>query len=150
MPYANVIQGHTIGTEIAPDWKITSWWQVRGSYSYLHMSLRDKTGFTDTGNLLSAYMGSSPSSMVALQSFFNLPKHFELDQTYRYSAALPAQGVGSYSTADLRLGWHLGEGLELSLVGQNLLQPYHVEFGGDPGPLVGIKRTVFGKITWTR
>ena len=150
LPYANVIQGHTIGSEIAPDWKITSWWQLRGSYSYLHISLRDKQGFTDTGNLLGPYMGSSPGSMVSLQSFFNLPKHFELDQNFRYSAALPAQGVGSYSTADVRLGWHVGEGLELSLVGQNLLQPSHVEFGGDPGPLVGIKRTVFGKITWTR
>jgi len=150
LPYANVIQGHTVGTEIAPDWKITSWWQVRGSFSYLHMSLRDKQDFTDTGGLLGSYMGSSPGSMVGLQSFFNLPKHFELDETFRYSAALPAQDVGSYSTADVRLGWHVGEGLDFSLVGQNLLQPYHVEFGGDPGPLIGIKRAVFGKITWTR
>jgi iron complex outermembrane recepter protein len=150
LPYANVIEGHTVGTEIAPDWKITPWWQVRGSYSYLHMSLRDKPGFTDTGNLLSSYTGSSPANVVSFQSFFNLPKHFEIDQTFRYSGALPAQGVGSYSTADLRLGWHVGEGLDFSVVGQNLLQPSHVEFGGDAGPLVGIKRSVYGKITWRR
>ena len=148
LPYANVVQGHTIGTEIAPNWKITHWWQVRGSYSYLHMSLRDKPGFTDVGSLLSSYLGSSPSSMVGFQSLFNLPKHFELDETFRYSSALPAQAVGSYSTADLRLGWHVREGLDFSVIGQNLLQPSHAEFGGDPGPLVGIKRSVYGKITW--
>jgi iron complex outermembrane receptor protein len=150
LPYANAIEGHTLGTEIAPNWKISHWWSVRGSYSFLHMSLRDKEGFTDTGGLLSSYMGSSPSSLVAFQSFFNLPKHFELDETFRYSSALPAQAVGSYSTADLRLGWHIGEGLDFSVVGQNLLEPHHYEFGGDPGPLVGIKRAVYGKMTWRR
>jgi iron complex outermembrane receptor protein len=150
LPYANVIQGHTVGAEIAPNWKIKSWWQVRGSYSFLHMSLRDKPGFTDTGSLLGSYLGSSPSHLASFQSLLNLPKHFEFDQTYRYSDALPAQGVGAYSTADARLGWHLGEGLDFSVVGENLLRPSHTEFGGDPGPLVGIKRSVYGKITWKR
>lgn len=150
LPYANVIEGHTIGTEIAPNWKITSWWQVRGSYSFLHMSLRDKPGFTDVGNLLSSYLGSSPSSLVAFQSLFNLPRHFELDETYRYSSALPAQAVRAYSTVDVRLGWHVGEYLDFSVVGQNLLRPSQAEFGGDPGPLVGIRRGVYGKITWRR
>jgi iron complex outermembrane recepter protein len=150
LPYANVIEGHTVGTEIAPNWKITHWWQVRGSYSFLHMSLRDKPGFTDVGSLLGSYMGSSPSSLASFQSLFNLPKHFELDETFRYSSRLPAQAVPSYGTADVRLGWHLREGLEFSVVGQNLLQPSHAEFGGDPGPLVGIKRSIYGKITWTR
>jgi iron complex outermembrane receptor protein len=150
LPYANVIEGHTVGAEIAPNWKIKPWWQVRGSYSFLHMSLRDKPGFTDTGSLLSSYLGSSPSHIASFQSLFNLPKHFEFDQTYRYSDALPAQGVGAYSTADARLGWHLGEGLDFSVVGENLLRPSHAEFGGDPGPLVGIKRSVYGKVTWKR
>jgi iron complex outermembrane receptor protein len=150
LPYANVVEGHTVGTEIAPNWKITHWWQVRGSYSFLHMQLKDKPGFTDVGNLLSSYMGSSPSSLVGFQSLFNLPKHFELDETYRYSSALPAQAVRAYSTLDVRLGWHAGEYLDFSVVGQNLLRPSHNEFGGDPGPLVGIKRGIYGKITWRR
>jgi hypothetical protein len=38
--------------------------------------------------------------------------------------------------------------LELALVGENLLQPYHFEFGGDPGALVGIKRSAYAKVTW--
>ena len=150
LPYANIIQGPTVGAEIAPEWKITRRWQVRGSYSYLDMALKDKSGFTDVGNLLSSYEGSSPRHVVSFQSLFNLPKHFELDATYRYSSRLPEYGVGAYSTADLRLGWHLGEGMEFSVVGQNLLSPYHTEFGGDPGPLVGIKRSAFAKLTWRR
>ena len=39
---------------------------------------------------------------------------------------------------------------ELSAVGQNLLQPSHVEFGGDPGPLVGIKRGEYVRLVWKK
>jgi len=150
LPYANMIQGDTVGAEIAPDWKITHWWQVRGSYSYLNMALKDKPGFTDVGSLLRSYQGSSPRHVASFQSLINLPKHFELDQTFRYSSALPAQGAGAYSTVDVRLGWQVGEGLDFSVVGQNLLRPSHVEFGGDPGPLVGIKRSAYARILWRR
>jgi iron complex outermembrane recepter protein len=148
VPYANGIEGNTTGGEIAPICRVARWWQVRGSYSFLHMGLRDAPGYSDTGMLLSSYEGSSPRHVVVLQSQFSLPKRFELDETYRYSSALPAQKVTGYQTADIRLGWHVGERLELSAVGQNLLQPSHAEFGGDPGPLVRIKRGAYGKITW--
>jgi hypothetical protein len=36
---------------------------------------------------------------------------------------------------------------ELSITGQNLLQPHHAEFGGEPGPLIQIKRSAYGKVT---
>jgi len=150
VPYANVIEGNTAGVEIAPDYRISRWWQVRGSYSFLHMGLRDAPGFTDVGNLLSSYEGSSPRHVVVFQSQFDLPKRFELDETFRYSSALPAQAVKGYESADVRLGWHIAEQMEVSVVGQNLLQPSHAEFGGDPGPLVRIKRGAYARITWTR
>jgi iron complex outermembrane receptor protein len=150
LPYANIVDGNTVGAEIAPDWKINRWWHVRGSYSYLNMALHDQAGFTDVGNLLGSYTGSSPRNVATFQSLFNLPKHFELDATYRYSSKLPEYGVSGYSDADLRLGWHVGEGLEFSIVGQNLLAPSHPEFAGDPGPLVGIERSAFAKIMWTK
>jgi hypothetical protein len=31
VPYANVIEGRTIGTETNPSWDVTHVWQVRGS-----------------------------------------------------------------------------------------------------------------------
>jgi iron complex outermembrane receptor protein len=150
VPYANGIEGHTIGAEMAPDWKINSHWQLRGSYSYLHMSLRDAPGYTDVGSLLASYLGSSPHHTATIQSLVNLPKRLELDTTWRYVSALPAQKVSPYETVDMRWGWHVGEHAEFSVVGQNLFQPFHPEFGGDPGPLVGIKRGVYVKIVWSQ
>jgi iron complex outermembrane receptor protein len=150
VPYANSIEGNTAGGEIAPEWRVNHWWQVRGSYSFLHIGLRDMPGFTDTGNLLSMYEGSSPRHSLQAQSFLTLPGHFELDLTYRYNSALPNQLVNAYQTGDVRFGWHLREYMEFSVVGQNLMQPSHVEFGGDPGPLVGIRRTAYAKVVWRK
>jgi len=48
------------------------------------------------------------------------------------------------------VAWNPGPHVELSVTGQNLLQPHHPEFGGDPGPLVGIRRSIYAKIAWRR
>ena len=146
VPYANGIEGNMVGAEIAPAWQIAKWWRVQGAYSFLHMGLKDAPGYTDTGMLLESYLGSSPRHVANFQSRFDLPKRSELDLDYRYVSALPAQAVSGYQTGDVRLGWHPGEHIEFSVVGENLLQPFHHEFGGDPGPLVGIRRSVYGKM----
>jgi outer membrane receptor protein involved in Fe transport len=93
---------------------------------------------------------SSPHHQVVLRSSLDLPGGLEFSQTYRYVSDLPAQLVAGYGTADVRLSWHRIQHFEFSLVGQNLLQPHHAEYGGDPGPLVGIKRNVYGAITWRK
>ncbi|HVU47020.1 MAG TPA: TonB-dependent receptor [Terracidiphilus sp.] len=150
LPYANVIEGRSIGAELAPAWDVTPWWRLEGAYSLLHMSLTDKPGFSDVGNLLSSYLGSSPTHVANVESRLRLPSHFEFTQTYRYVSKLPAYGVHVYNTADARLERRVGEGLVFAATGQNLLRPSHPEFGGDPGPLVGIKRSIYFSITWAR
>jgi iron complex outermembrane receptor protein len=150
LPYTNVIEGRSIGTEIAPTWDATRWWQLRGAYSLLHMDLKDKPGFTDVGNLLSTYLGSSPTHTANVQSIVNLPWHLEFDQTYRYVGELPQYGVHPYNAVDARLGRRVGEGLDFSVAGQNLLRPSHPEFGEGFGTPVEIKRSIFASITWAR
>jgi iron complex outermembrane receptor protein len=149
VPWANALIGNTDGAEISPNWKVTNWWQLKGSYSYLQMHLKDKEGITDASTAVTD-VGSSPRHEVVIQSLFSLPKNFEFDPTYRYVSALPALAIGSYSTMDIHFGWRIAGGVELSVVGQNLFQPVHYESGSSAGTNVGIKRGVYGKITWTR
>ncbi len=86
------------------------------------------------------------------QSSFDISKALELDLDFRYVSALVGQTpfVGAYSTGDIRFAWRFGGQFELSVVGQNLFQPAHGEYAGDPGPLVGIKRNGYVKMTWSR
>jgi iron complex outermembrane recepter protein len=146
--FRNGLRGATEGGEIAPEWRPTTFWRLRGSYSYLHMNLGKAPGSGDIGTA-PTIEGSSPGHEVTVQSSIDIRKSFQFDLAYRFISALPGQLVPSYSTGDARLAWRRGQ-LELSLVGRNLLQPSHFESGGDPGPLVAIKRSVYAKIAWTR
>jgi len=146
---ANALKGDTSGGEIAPDWKASRWFEVKGWYSYLHLHVHDRPGYTDALNTV-ADNGSSPHHQARVQGLFNFPKRFEFDATYRYVSSLPAQKVKAYSTADARFGWRMADHWALSVSGQNLLQPHHAEFGSDVNTIVGIKRSVYGQIAWTR
>jgi len=145
--FRNGLLGKTSGFEIAPDWTPINWWRLRGSYSYLYMDLNKHSGSLDT-TTVSSTEGSSPHHQIVIQSSVDLPKKLEFDQTFRYVSALPTQRVGSYTTGDVRFSWRAIPSMELSVVGQNLFQPHHPEAAGDPGPLIGVERSIYGKITW--
>jgi iron complex outermembrane recepter protein len=145
--FGNGLKATTSGGEIAPEWRPTNFWRLRGSYSFLAMHIQKPPGSLDLGSG-PATQGSSPQHQVELQTSFDIRKFLSLDVLYRYVSALPGQSVSAYHTADARFAWHI-QSVTLSVVGQNLLQPHHFAFGADPG-FVGIKRGVYGKIEWRR
>jgi iron complex outermembrane receptor protein len=159
IPLANAIAGDTAGVEIAPEWKPFAWWELKGSYSFLHLQVHGKPSAAGVYNVLvtAADNGSSPHHQAEMQSLFNLPLKFEADLTYRFVSGLPGQTstpagptVNPYSTADVRAGWRPSAKFDISFGAQNLFQPRHAEFGGDDGPLVGIRRSYYAKLTWSR
>jgi iron complex outermembrane receptor protein len=143
--FGSGLVGTTTGGEVAPEWKVTNRWRLRASYSFLQMELHKGTGSLDVGTA-PGIVGSSPKHQVMIQSSFDLSKVFNLDLAYRYISALPGQAVPSYSTGDARFAWQARNHLQFSVVGRNLFQPHHTEFGGD----VGIKRSVYGQIAVQR
>jgi iron complex outermembrane receptor protein len=140
----NGIMGSTDGGEISPDWKVTHWMDFKATYSYVSLDFEDKPTHTKTSQV-SSYEGSSPHNEATAQMLFHLPKGLEFDPTYRYVGALPALAVNAYQTADARLGWRLTREVELSVTGQNLVQPRHAEFG----PVL-VERSAYAQITWRR
>ena len=145
----NGLRATTSGMEIVAIRDLSEWWRVRGSYSFLGLDARRKPGSNDASTV-NQLENDSPAHKAVLQSMFNFGKQLELDLTWRYVSAIPNQRVPSYSTGDVRLERRLGKYFALALVGQNLLQPSHFEYGGDPGGLVGIKRSVYLKATWSK
>jgi iron complex outermembrane receptor protein len=147
--FGNGLLAYTKGGEIGPEWRPSASWRLRGSYSYLHMDVYAAPHSLDIGTA-PGIAGSSPAHQLTFQSLYDVSKKIQLDLTFRYVSALPGQLVPAYSTGDARIGWQMSRSLELSLVGRNLLQPYHFEDGGDPGPLVGIKRSGYAQMTWRK
>lgn len=68
----------------------------------------------------------------------------------RYADRFTTQSVDDYRTLDLRLGWQPKENLDISIVGQNLLDDAHSAF--DPTLIAfvptKVQRGVLAKVTW--
>jgi iron complex outermembrane receptor protein len=145
--FGNGLRGVSDGIEVAPDWKYKSWFELRGSFSHVHVALHSKRGF-DQASYASSVEGSSPHREASAQGIFTLPRGVEIVPDYRFVSALPADNVPSYQTADGRIAYQVVNHLRLSVTGRNLLQPRHQEIEGDNSNAVGIKREVFGGLSW--
>ncbi len=143
----NRLDGEIYGAELSTNATIFDWWRAGATYSFLELSLEKESGSQDPSTVESTE-GSSPHHQVALRSMMDLPGRTEFDGWVRYVDNLPAQKVGSYVTLDLRLGWHPTDAFEVSVVGQNLAQNHHPEFGGGAAGIVEVERSVYGRATW--
>ncbi len=122
---------------------MTNHWRISPGYSYLHMDL--------AGDRAQYYTppGTSPNHQFQVRSLLDLPHHLEWDNTVGYVSKLEVGNIPQYARLDSRVGWRVGEGVELSVVGQNLLAPRHAEFFDPNYPLnhTLVERSVFAKVT---
>ncbi len=123
----NKLDGDTYGVELGSTVKAGDGWTIRAAYTYLQDQFHLDPGSTDT--TFKTQDGTDPAHQVYLRSSMDLSRHLQLDASLRYITALRNQEVPSYVTADVRLAWEPTDHLELAIVGQNLLQRQHVEFG---------------------
>ena len=91
-------------------------------------------------------VGDSPRHQGYLRTSLALPHAVALDATLRYVDHLPNQGVPTSSTCDARLGWQPSAALDLALVGENLLDAHHPEFG-TLARRRDVRRSLYGKVT---
>lgn len=145
--FGNGLVATTSGGEVAPEWRPEPWWRVGGSYSLLEMHVKKGTNSRDIGSA-PIVQGSSPTHQALIQNGFDLPDHLSVDTQARYVSALPGIQVESYWTGNATVAWAMSRHLQLTAAAQNLFQPHHVEFSYDPGPAVGIRRSVYGQIVW--
>ena len=143
----NDLEGETYGAELTADWRAGKRWRWSAAYSFLAIRLRQPPGADAAG--LSAE-GESPRHQIFLRSSADLGPGVELDVLLRHVDELESSGVDGYTTLDLRLGWRPRPSLELSLVGQNLLEGSHVEFAPEiiPTRPTAVERGVYGKVAW--
>jgi iron complex outermembrane receptor protein len=142
-PYTieNGAEGSSWGVEISGTWQPMAAWRLRGGYNFFDKHLHSKPGHVAAANVL-ASLGHDPQNQFSLQSMLTLRPDLDLDITVRYVSALPDPYIPSYVAFDLRLAWQTGH-WEYSLVGENLGDPSHSEFG----TFQEIPRTFYGKVS---
>jgi iron complex outermembrane receptor protein len=140
---ANGLEGESYGVELEANYQPAARWRLNAGYTFFQLNLRVRPGSTDTTQ--KRQEGDSPRNSAFLESRLDLPRNVELDATLRYVDSLSNQGVPHYVAFDARLGWHASKALELSIVGSNLSDPQHPEFG-TPATRREIQRRVYGKV----
>src|SRR5665213_2707945 len=144
LTFANGVKGHTYGFELAATSQVTSWWYVKGGYTFLMKDLSVKPSSKDTNN--GSAESDDPENQFQVQSDMLLPGHIKLGTVIRYVDKLPKPYLPDYLGLDMHIAWQLSKNLELSVTGQDLLYKHHHEFiPSSPSPRQ-IERSVYGQI----
>ena len=149
LPYyfRNLAYANNYGGEVFANWNVTSRWQLSPGFSFLQMKIGLDPSSRDTS--AQASVGYSPKHQAQLRSTLDLPHGLEWDTSAYFVGALRYGPVPSYTRLDTRLGWRVGESIEFSVAGQNLLTPRHIEFGdGIQVHVTQVERSIVGKVTW--
>jgi iron complex outermembrane receptor protein len=155
--FQNNLEGTTQGLELSSSYQPLDWWKLDAGYDLLIEHLHVRPGEVDATGALGET--ADPRGQAFLRSSMDLPRRLTFDAALRWVDALhidngpnggPVVGtVPSYWQLDTRLAWQATPRLTLSLVGQNLLSEYHVEYGYPSASREQIARSVFARITWS-
>ena len=134
------------GAELALEWRPLAGLRMHGAYSYYDEERRLLAGIAAMN---SVYLEKTvPVHRVSLRSSSDLSRDVELDFWLKYTSDIAAMGIDEILNLDARLAWRCGDRYEVSVVGQNLLQPEVREFRDTwlGSQLAWIQRGVYGKV----
>ncbi len=147
--FANDMAGDILGCEVSGTFEISPCWQLQGWYAFSKAYATEL--LNPTYPKAEDFEGNSPVHQAFLMSSWDIDCNVEFDVMARYVDHLPQATTPSYISLDMRLGWRPTPRLEFSVVGQNLLDDQHKEFGGgggDPQYVSEIRRGVYGQAVY--
>jgi iron complex outermembrane receptor protein len=142
----NLLNARTSGVEIGATVEPVPAWRVHGWYAYLSKDLSFDPGSRDVYG--GSVEGNDPAHRFSLRSTLDLPHGLAFDTYLRHVSRRPEPVVKAYRELDVRLGWMVRGGWEISLVGQNLLHDHHSELLPASAPQYDFKRGFFVRSGW--
>lgn len=142
----NLGEARTMGAELTGTWDITDSWSLLASYSYITMDT--STDATSGDISLAQEEDKIPHHQFNIRSQYQITDDIDMTNTLYYVDKLQLYNIDDYMRFDTRLSWKVTDGVEVALVGQNLLDNAHQEFGA---PLQGganqIERAGYARVT---
>ncbi len=144
---SNLGEGHAYGFETSAIWDITSRWNLKANYSYINLLLEQDS--TSLDPVFQDGEDKVPHHQFSLRSQLFLPYDTQMINSVYYVDDLQIFNVEDYVRFDSQLIWQATPSMEISLVGQNLFDNAHSEFGA---PLDGVQneipRAYYAKVTY--
>jgi len=148
LTFFNGSDADSYGFELASTWQVKPNWKLRSGYSFLKIDVHPSPlAFTGAA----APEGESPRNQFFLHSSWDLGSCWEFDMIGRYVDSLSAVAIPRYVEMDARLAWRPTDSFEFAVIGRNLLDHAHAEFGSDTFGGVAateVQRDVYGVASW--
>lgn len=127
----NVLDGRIYGGEVTLEIKPAPWARLSLAYAHTRVILTPMPEFDTANNRATAASLEriSPGHVGKLKAQIDLPRQMAWDTMLYYTSASPTLFTDIYWKLDMRLAWRPADDMEISLVGRNLLEPVHEEFG---------------------
>lgn len=115
-------KARSTGVEVSGKWNPYENWQLAASYSYINLvfDVKDSPAGTD--------WGKQPKNQFNVRSYYTFSNGIMMSNALYYVSQLGGISIPSYYRFDTRLAYEVTPGIELSVVGQNLLDDRHPEF----------------------
>lgn len=141
----NLGKGRSWGGEVSTGWSVNQQWKLMANYSLLQMNLSGgDASFVTTE-------GKSPQQQFNVQSHWNITDKLEMDNILYYMDEINPTAtinIPDYFRFDTRVAYKVMDGVELSVVGQNLLDDSHSEFSSFVYySRSDVPRSVYGSVT---
>ena len=142
----NRLDARGYGVEVSGVWSVTESWRLDAGYTLMLLDIQQRNSADPSAQ---GQEDDTPANQFHLGSRLDLPWNFELDTALYWVDRVSNQQVEDYARLDARLGWRPFPQLDLSIVGQNLAQGEHDEFGPSFTALpTSVPRSFYGKVTW--
>jgi iron complex outermembrane recepter protein len=145
--FENLADGLTRGIEAWASWQVVEAWRLSGGGVVQRVGTSLQPGSHDLSGTTGLFT-SDPNHYWSVRSSYDLGGGHEFDITLRHVGALPKPAVPAYTAVDARYGWRIGPGLDVSVIGQNLFDPGHAEFGA-PATRSEYERALAVRLVWT-
>ena len=150
----NNLAGDSYGFEALLQWTPAKNFSLEASASAIRFELinRDPLAAGDSflSQIVQTLADNSPSEQFKLRASWDINHAWSIDALLSHSAAMRIIGIPTYRGLDVRLGWVVKPGLQIELIGQDLLDARHPEitesFQG--GIFHEIKRSAYLRCRW--
>jgi iron complex outermembrane receptor protein len=113
----------TYGGELAINWQPADNWRLFGGYSFTSVQVH--------GPVLQNDELTVPQQMAQIRSALDVTDDLEFNSALYFVDHIPGLGIDDYFRLDIGLTWHVNQNFDISIWGQNLLDPQHPEFSAN-------------------
>ncbi len=147
--FSNQLQATTRGLEVAGQWSPMSAWRLDGSYTAFDVSPRLAAASQDPN--AGRTDGNAPRAQWQLRSVLSPGTRATVGVSIFHVGTLEELQVEAYTRTDVRAEWRFSSRVSAVVIGQNLFDAAHAEFGGPTTLLLAtqVPRSVIVQLRWT-